>query len=286
MMACSSVPLERVCGHSVMLLMHMVQTFGGSCPEFLEETLDHGERHIVLILTGFPMDPTFHRELIRSRPYPEDAIQDVATDAMQVLRAHFAAYLSTTCYRDFLGFDPGSCSAPVQLGAQGLSGFSISRVLECSSDAINLASSMKMISNGMVFRSFTADFTKMWSEAYYWYYMFLASDQHRAVLQEYVDHLQQPGGALNPLVVEEEDEEEPEMEQEEPEAAEEVENPDIPAPPASPHQLVPNAPAVPPKFEQPEPHVGTPELAPLPLELVDGPPVQPAPHILPPPEWH
>jgi hypothetical protein len=41
---------------------------------------------------------------------------------------------------------------------------------------------------------------------------------------------------------------------------------------------------VPLEFEQPEPHVGTLELAPLPLELVDGPPVQPAPHILPPPE--
>ncbi|CAD6246935.1 unnamed protein product [Miscanthus lutarioriparius] len=74
------------------------------------------------------------------------------------------------------------------------------------------------------------------------------------------------------------------LEQEEPEAAEEVENPDIPAPPASPHQLVPNAPAVPPEFEQPD--VETPELAPLPLELADGPPVQPAPHILPPPEWY
>jgi hypothetical protein len=251
-----------------MLLMHMVQTLGGSCPEFLEETLDHGERRIVLILTGFPMDPTFHRELIRSRPYPEDAIQDVATDAMQVLRAHFAAYLSTTCYRDFPGFDPGSSSAPVQLGAQGLSGFSISRVLECSSDAIRLASSMKMISDGMVFRSFAADFTNMWSEARYWYYMFLASDQHRAVLQEHVDHLQQPGGAFNPLVVEEEEAKELEMEQEEPEAAEEVENPDVSAPPASPHHLAPNAPAVPPEFEQPEPHVGTPELAPLPLSLL------------------
>jgi hypothetical protein len=150
-----------------MLLMHMVQTLGGSCPEFLEETLDHGERRIVLILTRFPMDPTFHIELIRSQPYLEDAIQDVATDAMQVLWVHFAAYLSTTCYRDFLGFDPGSSSALLPLGAQGLSGFSVSQVLECSSDAINLASSMKMISDGMVFRSFTADFTKMWSEAYY-----------------------------------------------------------------------------------------------------------------------
>ena len=60
------------------------------------------------------------------------------------------------------------------------------------------------------------------------------------------------------------------MEQEEPKAAEEVENPDVPAPPASPHQIVPNALAVPPNFE---PHVGTPELAPLPPELVDGPPV-------------
>jgi hypothetical protein len=143
---------------------------------------------------------------------------------------------------------------------------------------------MKMISDGMVFRSFAADFTNMWSKARYWYYMFLASDQHRAVLQEHVDHLQQPGGALNPLVVEEEEAEEPEMEQEEPEAAEEVENPDVPAPPASPHHLAPNAPAVPPEFEQPEPHVGTPELAPLPPNLVDGPPVQPAPHVLPPPE--
>jgi hypothetical protein len=121
-----------------MLLMHMVQTLGGSCPEFLEETLDHGERHIVLILTRFPMDPTFHIELIRSRPYPEDAIQDVATDTVQVLRVHFAAYLSTTCYRDFLGFDPRSSNAPVQLGAKGLSGFLISRVLVCSSNAINL----------------------------------------------------------------------------------------------------------------------------------------------------
>jgi hypothetical protein len=113
--------------------------------------------------------------------------------------------------------------------------------------------------------------------------MFLAGDQHRAVLQEHIDHLQQPGGALNPLVVEEEEGEEPEMEQEEPEA-EEVENPNVPAPPASPHHLAPNAPAMPPESEQPEPHVGTPELAPLPLELVDGPPVQPAPHTLPPPE--
>lgn len=204
---------------------------------------------------------------------------------MHVLRAHFSAYLSTTCYRDFSGFDPESASTPFQLGVQGIPGSSTSRVLGCSSDATSVVSSMRMISDGMVFRSLAADFTKMWSDACYWFYMFQASEQFRAQLQDQFENLEQSGGLLNPVVIEEEEEEEdPEMVQPEPEAAEEVEDPDSPPPPLSPHQQMHAALVTPPAIEPPEPQLGAQELAPLPAELVDGPPIQLAPHILPPPE--